>query len=172
MALILRELTADDEAAFLEGFKAWQGESSHWHSFDWKPGDDFRAHLRRLKQDKYGVDLPAGRVAHSMLYGVVDGAIVGRVSIRHDLNEYLRRRGGHVGYGVAPAFRRRGYASEMFRQALDYCRGIGLHRVMITCDDTNVGSWKILENAGAELAEKFHDDETKSLARRYWLDVP
>lgn len=168
--LTLRELTADDEAAFIAGLEAWAGESAHWYSFLWtNTGMSYPAMLERLRKDRLGEDLPDDWVPHTMLYAFVDGAIVGRVSIRHQLNDQLCVRGGHIGYSVAPAARRRGHATEMFRQALVYCRSLGLDRIMITCDDDNPPSWKLLERAGAVLDETFFDAEHDALVRRYWL---
>ena len=46
------------------------------------------------------------------------------IDIRHTLNEYLETYGGHIGYSVAPGEHRRGYASQMLKEALIKCRGI------------------------------------------------
>ena len=74
--------------------------------------------LDRLRKDRLGVDLPEDRVPDTMLYAFLGDHIIGRVSIRHELNSNLRRRGGHIGYAVAPRFRRLGYAGEMINQGL------------------------------------------------------
>jgi len=169
--LILRELTPADEEAFVTGAAAWVGESPHWYSFLWSTGISYADMLERLRKDRLGEELREGRVPNTMLYAFVAGAIVGRVSVRHYLNDVLRARGGHIGYAVAPAFQRRGYATEMFRQAVAYCRSLGLDRIMITCDDDNVASWKVIEAAGALLEETFVDTEDDALARRYWLEL-
>jgi predicted acetyltransferase len=66
--------------------------------------------------------MPADRVPATFLVADVDGAIVGRVSIRHELNDHLTHFGGHIGYGVRPAHRRRGYATEILRQSLVIAR--------------------------------------------------
>ena len=171
--LTLRLLNQNDEAAFIKGMKEWEGESPHWYAFNHSPQIKFSDYVSRLDMDFRGEDLPPGRVAHSMLYAFLDGDIIGRVSVRHELNEYLRRRGGHIGYAVAPRFRRQGHATEMLKQALRHCHEVlHLERVMITCDDRNEASWRLLEKFGARLEEKFFDHEDQSLARRYWLDVP
>lgn len=169
--LILRELTELDEAAFMAGLKAYEGESLAWFTFVWKPGVPFADHLERLGKNKLGVELLEGRVPNTMLYAFVDSKIVGRVSIRHELNEYLRRRGGHIGYSVAPKFRRLGYATEIFKQSLPFCRAVGLTKIMITCDDENTPSWRLLETCGARLEEKFIDTEDGKLCRRYLMDT-
>ncbi|MFI5345425.1 MAG: GNAT family N-acetyltransferase [Elusimicrobiota bacterium] len=168
--MVLRELADNDEAAFLQAVQEYEGILD-WLTFQWKPGIPFSEHVERLRKNARGEDLPPGRVPDTMLYAFVDGVIVGRVNIRHELNEHLRERGGHIGYSVAPRYRRRGYAAEMFRLCLPICRAVGLTRILITCDDDNVGSWKLLENAGARLEARRTDAQTGMFYRRYWLDV-
>jgi predicted acetyltransferase len=99
----------------------------------------------------------------------VDGKIVGRVSIRHDLSEFLRNYGGHVGYGVLPNFQRRGYATEILRQALVIARSIDIVRVLVTCDDDNIGSIRTIEKHGGvfDSFTQHPDDEMRT--RRYWI---
>lgn len=169
--LILRALAPEDEAAFYEGMKEWEGEKPEWYTFAWKPGMAFAEMLAVLARETAGIDLAPDRVPHSMLYGFVDGKIIGRVSIRHRLNAHLERRGGNLGYAVAPRFRRQGYAVEMTRQAIGYCRGLGLGRVLVTCADHNVASWKVIESFGGKLESQVFDDEAKEMIRRYWIGI-
>jgi predicted acetyltransferase len=112
-----------------------------------------------------------GRVQHSMLYGFVGGEIIGRVSVRHVLNDYLRRRGGHIGYAVAPRFRKMGYATEMMRQGIEFCRRLGLTEIMVTSSDANVPSYKIIEFFGGRLHDTVWDDENNEMLRRYWIKL-
>ena len=77
-----------------------------------------------------------GRVRAAFLVAVVGEDIVGRVSLRYELTAALREEGGHIGYGVVPSQRRRGYATQMLRGTLDRARSRGLERVLLTCDDT------------------------------------
>jgi predicted acetyltransferase len=169
MILTLRELTAADEKAFLAGMNDWAGEDPHWHSFAWREGMTYREMLVILEDERTGRNLQAGRVAHTMLYAFVDGAIVGRLSVRHSLNEALRKRGGHIGYAVAQPFRRKGYATEIARQGVEFCKKLGLSTIMITCADSNVPSWKVIERLGGKLQDKVFDETDKETIRRYWL---
>lgn len=155
----------------MEGMKHWAGEEPHWYSFCWKDGMAFARMMNELRDDRAGRNLPEGRVPHSMLYGFLDGKIIGRVSVRHTLNEKLRYRGGHIGYAVAPHLRRKGYAKEMVRQALDYCRGLGLAKILVTCADDNEPSWRVIEAFGGVMEDKVWDDVDNETIRRYWIDL-
>jgi predicted acetyltransferase len=104
-----------------------------------------------------------------MLYGFVGENIVGRVSIRHSLNDYLKERGGHIGYSVAGRYRGNGYGTEMMRQTLPFCKNLGIDALLVTCADENVPSWKIIESVGGTLQDKVWDDEDKEMIRRYWI---
>lgn len=170
--LVLRELTADDAEAFLDGLRAWDGDDPSWHSFVWRDGLDYAEMLAILDRERRGVDLAPGRVQHTMLYAFVDGRIVGRCSVRHALSDTLRRRGGHVGYAVAPPYRGRGHAGEILRQGLAHCASLGIPSIMLTCDDANVASWRTIERAGGRLAEIEWQAETAGHIRRYWIDLP
>jgi predicted acetyltransferase len=169
--LELKPLQAGDEAAFMQGVKDWEGEELYWHSFTWKPGMPFAEMLTVLRKEEKGEDLKPGRVPHTMFYGFVDGEIIGRVSVRHSLNEELSRRGGHMGYAVAPKFRRRGYASAMVCAVIPKLKELRLARIMVTCAEENVPSWKIIEAIGGSKFEKFWDEEEKEWIRVYWVDL-
>ncbi|MBT9777563.1 GNAT family N-acetyltransferase [Clostridium sp. MCC353] len=83
-----------------------------------------------------------------------DGRIVGMIDIRHTIeHEFLTRYGGHIGYAVRPRERRKGYASEMLRLALEYAKGIGLSKVMLGCYQDNEASKRTIEHSGGRLAE-------------------
>lgn len=131
----------------------------------------FATMMEILKKEHKGVDLAPGRVPHSMLYAFLDGKIIGRVSVRHELNEQLRHRGGHIGYAVAPRFRGKGYATEMVGQALEYCKSLGIKDVMVTCADDNIPSWKVIERYNGKLQDRIWDDEDSEMIRRYWIKL-
>ncbi len=78
--------------------------------------------------------------------------------------------GGHIGYCVRPGFRRRGYATEILRQAVIVARSIGIDRVLVTCDDDNAASIAVIESNGGKLDGVRPATDQGPPHRRYWID--
>lgn len=136
---------------------------------DRDPAEAWASYLRKLDTYRRGLELPSDRVPATFLVAVVGSELVGRVSIRHTLDDFLVNFGGHIGYGVRPDYRRRGYASEILRQALIIARAEGIDRVLLTCDQDNVASAKVIERHGGVL-EDVRVDPSGPAKRRYWID--
>lgn len=111
-----------------------------------------------------------GYVPQSDYWLIVNGEVAGNTSIRHYLNAGLERFGGHIGYQIRPSMRRRGYGTLQCKLALDIMRQMGIPRALITCDDDNIGSWRIIEANGGVLQDKI-DNGRGVLTRRYWVDT-
>ena len=95
---------------------------------------------------------------------LVDGEVyLGRIAIRHVLTDFLLEVGGHIGYDVRPSARRQGHATAMLRGALPWARDLGIDPALVTCDDDNVGSVRVIEAAGGEL------EDVRGVKRRYWI---
>jgi predicted acetyltransferase len=119
----------------------------------WPDGEPWLAYLDRLGREHRGEDLPPGRVAMTFLYAEVDGRVVGRASIRHTLTATLAAEGGHVGYAVLPAERRRGYATAILRRSVDVLRAAGVGPVLVTCREDNAASLAVIARCGGRLDE-------------------
>ena len=169
--LTLRRPNEDEEEEFLLAHRATSPEvPSFLHYYE--EGMSFRRYLEVLAEQERGVNLPLNHVPSTFLFAFVGERIVGRASIRHSLNEFLDRVGGHVGYVVVPEFRRRGYATAILRQSLQIARDkCGLHRVLVTCDDDNVGSIKTIEKNGGLLEDVVDGPDLDKPKRRYWIDL-
>lgn len=95
---------------------------------------------------------------------------VGAVNIRHYLNDQLLLNGGHIGDGVRPSERRKGYATEMIRLALEECRKLGIDRVLMVCYKDNIGSAKSIINNGGILENEIPAENGK-INQRYWISL-
>src|SRR4051812_17191483 len=151
MDLVLRLPRPSEEAEFLRAHQATTpGVPNYLHYYE--EGMSFRRYVEILAEHDRGEGLPANHVPSTFLFAFAGPSIVGRVSIRHALNSDLERVGGHIGYVVVPEYRRHGYATAILRQALGLARQkLGLARVLVTCDDDNVGSIRTIENNGGVL---------------------
>jgi predicted acetyltransferase len=135
---------------------------------DLRDGEPWPTYLHRLQR---GVDLPAGWVPATFLVAEVEGQLVGRVSVRHELNADLAEFGGHIGYAVRPAFRRRAYATDILRQALGVAGSVGVQRALVTCDVDNVASAKVIERCGGALEGVSRARDGSAAERRYWIEA-
>ena len=94
---------------------------------------------------------------------------VGAVNIRHELNERLLLNGGHIGDGVRPSERKKGYATQMIALALEECRALGIAQVLMVCNQNNIASAKSIEKNGGVLENVLEVDG--EFEKRYWIDV-
>ena len=127
--------------------------------------------LEELKKRSCEDTVPKGLVPSSTYLGVreKDNYIVGMIDIRHYLNEYLTQVGGHIGYGVRKTERNKGYAKQMLKLALEKCKELKIKKVLITCDEDNIASEKVILSANAKLEDiRNVDGENK---KRFWIEL-
>lgn len=129
---------------------------------------DFDFYLKNLEQN----EPKEGYVPDStfFLYDESRDRLIGAVNIRHYLNESLLKSGGHIGDGIRPSERRKGYATLMIKLALEECKKLGINKVLMTCDKDNIGSAKSIINNGGVLEDEFINDEG-ILEQRYWIQI-
>ena len=99
------------------------------------------------------------------------GRVVGMLQLRHCFNEYLEKYAGHIGYSVRPSERRKGYATAMLRDALPYCRELGITDVLISCVVENEGSRKTILNNGGVYESTVHEPQSDRDLERYWIHL-
>ncbi len=133
---------------------------------------DFPSFIAALEAESRGEGLPDGYVPQTTYWLVDGGTFVGRVSIRRRLTESLLREGGHIGYDIRPSRRRQGYGTRILALALPRAGRLGIPRALVTCDDDNIGSAKIIESNGGVLENVVTTDPDRPPKRRYWIDVP
>jgi len=160
----------ESHRTFLDEFQK-RGERVHpWIVAE--PYGHFSDYVAMLNAGSKGEDLPSGFVAHSTFWLVdADDEIVAISNLRHELNDFLLTYGGHIGYGVRPSVRRRGYATEVLRQTLLMAKKLGIDRVRVTCSKENPASAKTILRNGGELDDEVFMPEYDEVICRYWIDL-
>ncbi len=126
----------------------------------------FHEYLRVLRQAE--TDPLAGMAPATHYWLTIAGEYIGDLDLRHHLNASLRRYGGHIGYKIRPSMRRRGYGKLLCKLGIVEARKRGIGDILITCDDDNIGSYRIIEANGGILYDRV-DNGRPVLTRRYWI---
>jgi predicted acetyltransferase len=108
---------------------------------------------------------PEGLVPSTTLWWADGDEYLGRIDIRHRLTQHLLDYGGHIGYDVRPSARRRGHATAMLARALPVAAGLGIDPALITCDEDNIASRKVIERSGGQF------DDQRGIKLRFWVPV-
>ena len=127
--------------------------------------------LKWVEEDSDNATCPP-ESAPQHLYFLVDdaGRVLGATSIRPCLNEALKKSGGHMGGGIRPSERMKGYATRMLSLSLPLAKSFGIDRLLITCDKDNIGSAKAIINNNGILENEIVE-ENGNVVQRYWIDL-
>ena len=132
---------------------------------------DFDKWLEKIQNDLYINTIDKDKISATLYLTIrkSDKKIVGNLQIRHCLNEKLLNYGGHIGDSIRPSERRKGYATEQIRLALEKCKELGINNVMMTCDKTNIASAKTIQNNGGILENEINVEN--EIVQRYWISL-
>lgn len=155
--------------AFYEEWRASEEEFIPW-VIRMDP-TDFPAMIRVLQENASGINIKEGWVPSSTYWLVnTNSKVVGAVNIRHRLNDKLTQSGGHIGYGILRSERRKGYASELLRQALLKAGELGIEKALIVCDAVNTASERTIRRNGG-LEDRSYTEADGNIIRRFWIET-
>lgn len=132
---------------------------------------DFDAYIQKRKDNKAGRNLPAGWVPWSEYWLVKRNKVLGTSTLRHQLTPVLEEYGGHIGYVIRPSERRKGHGTKILRMTLQKALEMNIPRIIMTCDDTNVASARIIEVNGGRLKDIIWNENLKRFTRRYRIEL-
>ncbi|MFC7680794.1 GNAT family N-acetyltransferase [Paenibacillus sp. GCM10028914] len=136
-----------------------------------KDPQNFEGMIEFLINNEEGINLPEGWVRDSTYWLVTESnEIVGAVNIRHQLTEKLLNCGGHIGYGIRPSKRKKGYATELLALALVKTKDLGINKVLVVCDSDNIASKRtIIKNGGIQ--DKDYIEKDGNIINRFWIEI-
>lgn len=159
--------------SFIEAVKEYRAEGD-MHRYDLDINfleNNFAKYVSQILAQANGESLPEGYVPQTTFWLVDNGEFIGRVSIRHTLTEELLKVGGHIGYDIRPSKRQKGYGKKILELALPKAKELGINRALVTCDETNIGSKKIIEANGGVLEDSYEQGDDKPRKLRYWINI-
>lgn len=157
-----------DEAPIAGAHRTMEPEGFDF-ALDYTLGSDFAEWIAHVDDERLGRNLAEGRVPATFEVAVVDDQIAGRVSVRHELTEFLLLKGGHIGYGVLPAFRGLGVGKRLLQRGLALTKALGIKSALVTCDADNIASRHIIESAGGVRDSDYLQPGVSVPTLRYWI---
>ncbi|WP_328476554.1 GNAT family N-acetyltransferase [Actinoplanes sp. NBC_00393] len=162
-------------AAWIESHDEW-GRGVHQPGAGLRPDVDvdspagFASWVARLLVEE-DTSIPAAEgLVHCTYRWIVDGdRLLGTISLRHELNDFLLEAGGNIGYGIRPSERRRGLATFALGEMLTEARKLGLDRVMVSCDVDNLASARTIRRHGGVLEDI--RDTSIGTVKRFWINL-
>jgi predicted acetyltransferase len=170
--LCLLKPTVELKEEYLSFYQEWKDSGEMM--VPWvieKDPSDFDAMVQSLLESEKGINLAEGWVPDSTFWLINENnRVLGAVNIRHKLTERLLDRGGHIGYGIRPSERRKGYATKLLALSLGKVKGFGVEKALITCDEDNTGSLKTIINNGGVPDIDFIEEDG-NVIKRFWIEL-
>lgn len=133
------------------------------------PHENFEALLAQLAGHERGIGVPEGFVPHSTFWLVEGGEVVGVSNLRHRLTDSLRIEGGHIGYGVRPSARGRGFGTRILALTLVEAAKLGIDRALLTCAKANLASSAVIRANGGVLQDETFVETRGEVVQRWWV---
>ena len=160
------------ESEYLSFYQEWKDSGEDM--VPWvisKDPSNFQGMIRFLFDSEKGENLPENWVPDSTYWLINENRkVIGAVNIRHRLNDKLVNSGGHIGYGIRPSERRKGYATKLLSLSLEKAKELGIQKVLVVCDEGNKGSEKtIMTNSGVRDMDFIEEDG--NIVKRFWIEL-
>lgn len=166
--LYLKFPTIEDKDRWLNYIEEYEkkGEELPLH---YMKNDIYECWLEYIINASLGIDLEEGRVPFISYFLMDDSKIIGDVSIKTEIHDYDYS--GHVGGGIRPSERKKGYATKLLGMSLEKCKHLGMEDVLVSCDSKNIASSKLIKSNGGELREVVYDIKNKRMVNVYNISV-
>lgn len=172
MARLVRPSSRYKES-YLEALREFQAEGRYVYYDIGELRADFESFVDEECARIHHENIAPYRVPETIYWLVEDDEFIGRLELRHELNDHLLEVGGHIGYSIRPGRREEGYGTRILRAGLEKAREADLDRVLLTCDPDNVASRKIIEKCGGQFEDRVDvvREGVEYHKLRYWIDL-
>lgn len=164
--IILKHIDVNDEIEVLDMIREiGPGENGFENRYYDMPIAFFPEFKKDRVNEAKGIGLLPGYVRQNFYILYIEGKPVGCSKLRHSLTNNLFKKGGHIGYSIRPSEREKGYGNIILKETLKKAKELKLNKVLVTCNEDNIISSKIIEYNGGVLK---NIDEGIC---RYWIEV-
>jgi predicted acetyltransferase len=133
--------------------------------------DNFALYIKKTKDYREGLSLTKGFVPENRYWLIDKDEFIGQVSIRRFGSKKLSKVASHIGYYINPYKRNKGYGKLILQMALRKAKVLGIKKVIITCNEKNIPSKKIIESNGGLFIDKFYDENLKRYTLKYSIKI-
>ncbi len=170
--LYLKFPTLEDKDKWIDYIKEYRMDNPKAMPLSCTEDVNYEAWLERMKEEHSGINLKSYKIPTSVYFLMNGDRIIGNLTIRHNIEtEFFALYGGHIGYGIRPSERNKGYGTKLLHLALEKCDELGIENVMISCKKDNIASSKVIENNGGVLEEIVFMPVDNTKLRKYWINV-
>lgn len=152
------EALTEFQAEGRKGFWNWEKEPTSLEDY-----------ISLTSQNSNGENVPDGWVPSSTFWLIDHGEFVGHTNLRHTLNDFLKEIGGHIGYYIRPSARGKGYGTKILELALIEAKKLGIKKALISCNETNIASKRVIEKNNGQFQDKILKDGEPIL--RFWIEL-
>lgn len=171
MKFVLPEDSYEEKAKeYLREFREYQSDLVGCGGLEqYLDSDSFAAWTQKVMEDLDLSGIVPGHIPTYTYFYVreEDERLVGMVNIRLALTDFMEKEGGHIGYSIRPSERGRHYGIRLLKEALEFCRMLGLDEVILSCSKDNAASAKVIKNCGGQLEAEFYSDTFRDTIQRY-----
>ncbi len=167
---VLEKPALAHKAALLDAVREFHAAGEYGISAE-ELGAQYEALVERLDHSLDPSTLMPGELPYEDFWMMEGEQWIGKLTLRTTLDERHLHAGGHIGYEIRPSRRRSGFGTTLLRLGLEKARQRGLFRVLLTCDETNLASQKVIENNGGQLENLVEVEGQTARKMRYWIEL-
>ena len=172
-SLILVQPGPEHEAAVLDYIAEHKAAGETHLSGGLGDFEDFASWQTRCQREHAGLwQDPEWNVPSGVFLAIRkhDSRLIGLMRLRLGDSPKVLDFDGHIGSGIRPSERRKGYARQLLHMGIKACGKAGMTKVLVTCDAGNTASEALLRGAGGRF-EDTRMEEDGNLIHRFWFEV-
>jgi predicted acetyltransferase len=169
--MLLVEPSPQYKDSFLMGVREFQSEGRLLFYDIARISANFERFLQQERDQQDQKKLPPGRVPSSNFWLIDHEEYIGLLSVRLEMNDFIKRVAGNIGYQIRPSRRRCGYGKMILQLGLQKAKELGIPRALVTCDEDNIGSRKVIEYNGGHFENAVEVDGSPVKKLRYWIEL-